>query len=155
MAHLKDLFALIVGLLALIGFSSFVVFLLDRLTTTDLEWTRAIYLFNGVEAIAFAAAGYFFGREVHRERAERAEETVDTARQGEREATLQATAAEKQKVDAESKAVSLVSMIEAKAAGQEERAQQFMALDSRQVADVARADLRELQKVAQRLFPGS
>jgi hypothetical protein len=39
-------------------------------------WARYTYLFNGLEAIAFAAAGFLFGREVNRQRADRAEQSA-------------------------------------------------------------------------------
>jgi hypothetical protein len=43
----------------------------------ELEWNRSAYLFAGVEAIAYAAAGFLFGREVHRQRAEQAEQRAN------------------------------------------------------------------------------
>lgn len=154
-SSLKDWLALIIGVLALVGFTAFVVFLLDRLTSSDLQWTRAIYLFSGVEAIAFAAAGYFFGREVHRERAEKAEVAEGEARQGEKEAVQQATDAEKKMVEAESKARSMVAAIKAKTATHDQRVQSFASLPGNQVTEVTRADLEELRRVAQELFPGT
>jgi hypothetical protein len=42
----------------------------------EVLWERYIYLYGAVEAIAFAAAGFLFGREVNRQRAEKAEETA-------------------------------------------------------------------------------
>jgi hypothetical protein len=51
------------------------VYAMWQLTTTtkEIEWTRAVYLLSGVESIVFAAVGFLFGREVHRERANKAE----------------------------------------------------------------------------------
>ncbi|HEV2915918.1 MAG TPA: hypothetical protein VGX92_21735 [Pyrinomonadaceae bacterium] len=49
-------------------------------TITEVEWGRNAYLYGGVEALAYAAAGFLFGREVNRQRAERAEESADSAR---------------------------------------------------------------------------
>jgi hypothetical protein len=39
----------------------------------DAQWSRYTYLYNGLEALAYAAAGFLFGREVNRQRADRAE----------------------------------------------------------------------------------
>jgi len=64
---------LAVSLLALTGFGLFVIFLLTRLGTTELSWTRAVYLLSGVEALAFSGAGFLFGREVQRRQVESAE----------------------------------------------------------------------------------
>ncbi|MCA1577733.1 MAG: hypothetical protein LC794_10280 [Acidobacteria bacterium] len=50
----------------------------------EVEWGRNAYLYAGVEALAYAAAGFLFGREVNRQRAERAEENASRAQ---REAT--------------------------------------------------------------------
>jgi hypothetical protein len=46
---------------------------------TETEWGRNVYLYGGLEALAFAAAGFLFGREVNRQRAERAERHADSA----------------------------------------------------------------------------
>ncbi|MCX8088981.1 MAG: hypothetical protein ACK40N_12480 [Meiothermus ruber] len=61
------------GMAVLLGFAALVVYMLGLLTADETTWSRALYLFAGVEAIAFAAAGYVFGREVHRNRALEAE----------------------------------------------------------------------------------
>ncbi len=45
----------------------------------DRTWTRAVYIAGGVEAIAFAAAGYLFGKEVHRQEAQKADEPAAAA----------------------------------------------------------------------------
>ena len=46
---------------------------------------QALVLHKGFEAIALAGAGYLFGREVHRERAEKAEERAYRNEQGVRD----------------------------------------------------------------------
>lgn len=75
----RDFMALIVAGIAVLGFGAFIVFLLSNLKLPEPQWTRAVFLLNGVEAITFAAAGYLFGREVHRGRAENAEKRADLA----------------------------------------------------------------------------
>jgi type VI protein secretion system component VasK len=48
-------------------------------TDNDATWVRRIMLLGGIEAIAFAAAGWLFGREVGRESAAKAEAAKDKA----------------------------------------------------------------------------
>jgi hypothetical protein len=55
-----------VACVALTGFGVFILALLFQLDLSEVSWSRAAFLLNGVEAVAFAAAGYLFGREVHR-----------------------------------------------------------------------------------------
>lgn len=45
-------------------------------TVGEVQWGRNAYLYAGVEALAYAAAGFLFGREVNRQRAEKAEENA-------------------------------------------------------------------------------
>jgi hypothetical protein len=73
MPDLKGAAATVLGTSALMAFGVLVVVLLGHVSDTEQQWTRLVYLFGAVEAIAFSAAGYFFGKEVHRERAEKAE----------------------------------------------------------------------------------
>lgn len=63
----------------ILGFAWFVYYLVTQQNADDRQWTRLTYLFNGVEAITFAAAGYLFGREVNRRRAETAEARAEQA----------------------------------------------------------------------------
>lgn len=75
----KDTVAVSVACVALTGFGVLILALLFQLDLPEVGWSRAAFLLNGVEAIAFAAAGYLFGREVHRgvaeSEAKRAKET--------------------------------------------------------------------------------
>lgn len=107
MREFKDTLAPWIGLGAVAGFTVFIFFLLKHLDYGEPEWSRTIYLFGGVEAVAFTAFGYFFGKEVHRERAEKAEKKVD-------EATKEASSAKETKVAAEEKLSALNLMINAK-----------------------------------------
>src|SRR4029453_14074843 len=47
----------------------------------DLEWHRAVAIHKGIEALALAAAGFLFGREINLERAEKAEHRAHDAEQ--------------------------------------------------------------------------
>lgn len=71
----------ILGVLILAGFGLFVLYMLGRLDLGETAWARAIYLFSGVEAVAFAAAGYFFGTQVQRGKVEEAKKEAETAEQ--------------------------------------------------------------------------
>lgn len=63
----------VVGFAVLVGYAILLAEMMRRVKTGDVYWGRYMYLFSGVEALAFAAAGFFFGREVNRGRAEAAE----------------------------------------------------------------------------------
>jgi len=72
---------LIIAIVALWYFGTVLkrMFGLTGPTVTETEWGRNVYLYGGLEALAFAAAGFLFGREVNRQRAERAERHADSA----------------------------------------------------------------------------
>jgi hypothetical protein len=50
-------------------------------TQNTQEWERLVYIFGAIEAVAFTAIGWVFGREVNRQRAETAEKRADGAEQ--------------------------------------------------------------------------
>jgi hypothetical protein len=70
------IFAVIVTLVFL-GAGGYLVAAAD--TTMPQEWERLVYVFGAIEAIAFAAIGWVFGREVNRQRAESAEQRAKEA----------------------------------------------------------------------------
>lgn len=147
MGNLKNIFAPIMGVLALIGLALFIVYLLQLLTAEEREWSRAVYIFAAVEAVGFAAAGFFFGAEVHRERAENAENRADQAQ-------IQVNQAEKQAVAVEEKGKALKIQIDAKAQSySNRRSQAFGDFDPKQAASVAQSDVEELARIAKELFP--
>ena len=75
----KGIIATIIGIIVLFVFGFFAVYLTKHTGLQQTEWDRLVYVFGGIEAVAFAAAGYFFGKEVHRERAEKAENKAANA----------------------------------------------------------------------------
>ncbi|GEM84005.1 hypothetical protein [Meiothermus hypogaeus] len=77
----RDRATLWIGAAVLGGFAVLVVYMFSLLASSETTWSRALYLFAGVEAMAFAAAGYLFGREVNRQRAESAERRASQAEQ--------------------------------------------------------------------------
>jgi len=66
-----------VAVVALLAWAAFVVYLLANVDEAEITWSRAIFVFASVEAVAFAAAGALFGTTVTRQRAERAEQQAD------------------------------------------------------------------------------
>ncbi|HEY9423104.1 MAG TPA: hypothetical protein VIW92_16950 [Thermoanaerobaculia bacterium] len=86
----RDPVSAAVACVALAGFGAFIIYMLSLLDLREPQWSRVLYLLNGVEAIAFAAAGYLFGREVNRGRAEnaevRAKQAEDKAKEKEQDA---------------------------------------------------------------------
>jgi cytochrome bd-type quinol oxidase subunit 1 len=50
-------------------------------TASPTSWERWVYVFGAAEAIAFTAIGWIFGREVNRQRAEKADQAEADAKQ--------------------------------------------------------------------------
>jgi cytochrome bd-type quinol oxidase subunit 1 len=66
--------------LVTVAFGAFAAYLvLNADTTNQTEWQRWVYIFGSVEAIAFTAVGWVFGKEVNRQRAESAEGAAKAA----------------------------------------------------------------------------
>ncbi|MBU2974079.1 hypothetical protein [Zobellia sp. B3R18] len=63
----------VIAIALLIAYGFFIYFLIGKVDSGDPSWSRLIYLFSGVEATVFAAVGFLFGKEVNRQRAEKAE----------------------------------------------------------------------------------
>jgi hypothetical protein len=68
---------LYVAIAAIVLWAVFVVVMFLLSDSGETQWTRVVYIFGSVEAIAFAAAGALFGVTVQRERVERAEKKAD------------------------------------------------------------------------------
>jgi len=62
-----------------IGYGVFTWWMITQTTLPEVGWTRLVYLYQGVEAIVFAAAGVIFGTSIHRVQ-------LDDARRSESEA---------------------------------------------------------------------
>jgi len=92
----------VLAILIFLAYLIFIVYMLYESKTTDLAWTRMLYLFSGLEAIVFAALGYVFGKDVHRIRAEKAEERAEDAKKSEKDAKKEAEKAnEKARIEKE------------------------------------------------------
>jgi hypothetical protein len=116
------------------------------------EWDNGIILFNSLEAIAFSATGFLFGREVNRKRAENAEKTAAKA-------TNEAIDAKTDAADKTAKAKALTQAIESKVAtrGMQSRGTTFRGMPGeRGMPEDAPAptqdDLQEMADLAHRLF---
>jgi hypothetical protein len=110
-------------------------------------WERRMALYGTVEALAFTAAGYLFGKEVHREQAAKAEARANT----------KATEAENAKTDAaeaKAKGRNLKQLIDTKrkststAGGDAFESAREAAGDA-----IHRRHLAEIADFAERLFP--
>ena len=76
------LIAVSVAVVAILLYVGADIFLFMKLDVLKEQWDKAIFLYKGLEAIALAGAGFLFGREVHRERAESAEKRADRNEEG-------------------------------------------------------------------------
>ena len=77
--QVRDAIAILVGVFFLMLFSCIIVFMLSQTGLSELRWTRALYLLSGIEAVAFAAAGFFFGGTISRKETDRAAERAAQA----------------------------------------------------------------------------
>lgn len=77
----RERLAGIVAVASLLALAVLVAYLLLETDSGEREWQRQVYLLSAVEAIAFAGAGWLFGREVHRAQAQSAEKRATKAEQ--------------------------------------------------------------------------
>jgi hypothetical protein len=94
----------IIAILLLVAYGIFMIYLLKVIETKEPTWSRMMMLFTSLEALAFTAAGYIFGREVHKKRAEIAESDKDKAQK-------ETDEAKKEKQIERDKGLSLASML--------------------------------------------
>lgn len=108
MSYFKDTVAPWIGVLAVLGFGFFVVYLLRHLGEAEPQWSRMVFIFGAVEAAGLAALGFFFGKEVNRARAEKAEDSAATAQTAAQDAMGKRDAAAQKLID-------IIAFIEEKA----------------------------------------
>ena len=104
-------------------------------------WGRYVYLYSGLEALAYAAAGFIFGREVNRQRAEQAEKRANVAQD---KADIAQVAAAKSVANGE-------ALAEAVRGLHDESVEQPAA--ARVEAAAARTQIRTLRTLADKYFP--
>jgi hypothetical protein len=133
----------VIAVFLLIGYVFFINYMMGLTgLKDDLVWTRNVYLLTGYEAIAFAAAGYIFGKEVHRKEAEKAEERADNAQEQAKDAQ---DSENKTKIDA-------YKLAEAnRASWRRVQAIPTKALPAE--GGVPQEDLKYLAEMADKLFP--
>jgi hypothetical protein len=138
----QGLIPLLVAILILWYFGSALkrMFGLTTPAVNEVEWGRNVYLYSGIEALAYAAAGFLFGREVNRQRAERAEEHAEQAQQ-------QANTANSAAAVSEAKGQSLAASVRAVA---EDPAGGAAAAE---LSPATRPDVRALRRIADSLYP--
>lgn len=136
----------IAALLVMVGFAMFILFLLGHTASDDKVWTRYVYLFGGVEAVAFAAAGFLFGREVHRGQAEAAQEQADAQQN-------RANASETAAAEAKANGKALAAAVGAVVNGVKGKGQTYVALGAEGATTATQVDLDGLLAMANRLFP--
>ena len=122
----------IVALVFLIGFGIYVIHMAQIINVDDKIWTRNTYLLGGIEAVAFAGAGFLFGKEVHRGQAESAEKRADKA--------------EKAAINGIALAEAIKARVPANGSG-------AAALRSAQSTNEAQRSLADLAALANKLFP--
>src|SRR5688572_30578070 len=75
----KNWLALVVGLTAIVIYLVMTKSMSNKIGLAETDWTRLVFLYNGIQALAFGAAGYLFGEKVNRERADGAEVRAEGA----------------------------------------------------------------------------
>lgn len=77
MTAFKDKVAAWIGVLAVVAFGAFAIFLLRHVAEDELQWNRMVFIFGAVQAAGLAALGFFFGKEVNLTRADNAEDRAN------------------------------------------------------------------------------
>jgi len=77
----RDSLAGWVSACSLAAFFALIILMFTERGGSQTAWDRLVYLLTGVEAVAFASAGWLFGKEVHRSEAQEARKQVVTERQ--------------------------------------------------------------------------
>jgi hypothetical protein len=140
-----DALKTIIAIVALVCFAGAVGFMFSVVVTDDeKQWARYTYVYAGIEAVAFAAAGFLFGREVHRERAEKAESRATDAEH-------RATDAKTQAAGAETKGRAVADFLEQKASAAPTRGEAYSGLGA-QGKEMVR-DLSDAAQFARKQFP--
>jgi hypothetical protein len=157
----KDWVAIILGAALVIGYLIFLFLMRSMINSEEVVWTRSVYLLSGLEAIAFAAAGYFFGSEVNRKAAESAKEDAETAKTDAKTAKENQADTEKKFVEARTKGLALKEAILAKSQGGRLASPETLGVGTRtkgvkapgtRVVNVDQSDIGELAAFAENLI---
>jgi hypothetical protein len=135
----------IVACIIIVGYVVFLIYMMRMVSVPEeIVWMRTTYLLNGFEAIAFAAAGFLFGKEVHRQQAENAEKRADKAQD-------EASEAKETAGDALTKGYRLTEAIKAQAAAQAGPLLKAKSIEGE--TEAAQGDFDYLTNLADELFP--
>jgi len=145
----KGYASIIVALAAIALFSLMIWKMLGLIGAEEPNWSRAVYLLTGVEAIAFAAAGFLFGKEVHRQQAEKAVERADKAEATLDECRKQAQESEKYHYQAQDLARAVISKAKTIAT----RTKEYTVLEAGTIAKIIDSEFDELLTLVNHIFP--
>lgn len=109
-------------------------------------WGRYVYLFGGLEVMAYAATGFLFGREVNRQRAEQAEKRAATAQD---KADIAQVAAARSVANGQA----LAEAVRELTYDQAEQSEAARAETALVEAAAARTQIRTLRRLANKYFP--
>jgi flagellar basal body-associated protein FliL len=141
----KGKLIIVIAVVVLAAFAVLIAYMMLHLESDETTWTRALYLYGGVEAIAFAAAGFLFGKEVSREQVDKAENQAESARQDSRQAQQQANDAQQKAATSEAKTRHIVAAVQAQAAGQTQQSKAYGMLGvPKEQTDAVQAALQQL-----------
>lgn len=130
---------LVIAIVLIAAGGVIVAFMFTNVAVDESTWQRYVVLLSGVEAVVFAAVGWLFGKEVHREQADTAEKARKDAETDKHKAVADAATAE-------AKGRDLARAIIA-AAGGPERAQTLAG------AGVGNPEMAQLVRQARALYP--
>lgn len=95
----------------LIGYGFFVKYLLTCVEVDEPYWSRMILLFSSIEAIAFGALGYVFGKEITKKIAKTAEEGKNEAQEDSKKAKKKQEKAEEKVKEKDEKLKSITNKL--------------------------------------------
>jgi hypothetical protein len=136
---------MIIALAILVGFA-YVFYNMYILAETEKAqlWERRMALYGTIEALAFTAAGYLFGKEVHREQAAKAEQRAEVR-------AAEAAEAKRAAAEARTKGQDLKEFIETKRHSTAKGGEYGGVGAGDQ--GIHRGHLLEIAELAKRLFP--
>lgn len=146
----KGRLIIVIPIVVLAAFAVLIAYMMLHLQADETTGTRALYhliLYGGAEAFTFAAAWFLFGKEVSRERADKAESRAESARQEASQAQQQVRDAQQKAATAEAETRHIVKTVRAQATRQKAESKSFGVLGvSDEQADAVQAALQQLAR---------
>lgn len=122
-------------------------------SSTESIWAHHVYLTDGLEALAFSAAGFLFGKEVHRKQAEKAEKHASSAEARASQAESQANQAHVQASLADEKGRMLGQFVQISLAPNPSTSGDQEEFGPGQAPQVSPDELKAIYNLAQQLYP--